>query len=222
MHDNADGTRDGYGIYVEDSQGVPIAIGDWIKAGAAGEPHCVVGIAVNRFHGSMVMVDDPITGMWACVTPDTIHCDTAIDSWEELVDAAGSGRLPKAVLVNQAKALACRRSEVGNVVTESVGEEEVGVESDGTAADAGGWDSPFDRAATGVALHMEAGTSECIEDAIRCAYLLGQEDGTPLPAIGVPRRMRPTLETLLARIAQERDRELSHALAVAETERMYD
>ena len=97
---------DGTAIIVRDSEGVPISIGEWIQAGEKGRPRQVVGIGINRFHGPMVMLDDPITGQWACVTQDTVHSPARIGSWEELVDAAAAGRLPKELLVEQAERLA--------------------------------------------------------------------------------------------------------------------
>lgn len=91
---------------VTDICGRPIGIGDWIQAGGDKCSHRVVGVAINEFHGPMVMVDDAITGGWFALADDTRIVSNPIASWEDLIDVAERRILPKAELVRIARHLA--------------------------------------------------------------------------------------------------------------------
>lgn len=93
-------------VGIVDCDGTSILIGDWVRAGSDGTARKVVGVGINSFHGQMVMLDDPISGSWVCLTDDARVVGADISSWEELIDAASERLLPRDELVRLARKLA--------------------------------------------------------------------------------------------------------------------
>lgn len=91
-------------IGVTDCDGRLIRIGDWIHADG-GIPRKVVGVGITELAGRMVMIDDPIAGSWVKVTDGVRIVSPNATNWEEFVELASRGVLPKGELVRMAREL---------------------------------------------------------------------------------------------------------------------